>query len=134
MNRITLLGNSGADAEVKQSAVGTAYCSFTLATSERQKDGTFTSTWHRVKMFGKMASLAGPMIKKGSKVLVDGKMQYSEYTGKDGIKKNSAEVMAFQVFVIQKDVERSSAYSSGHTPEPGSESVNEQFPEMDIPF
>jgi single-strand DNA-binding protein len=112
MNRITLIGLSGADAELKQSQNGKPYCMFSIATSEKQQDNTYATTWHRIKMFGKTAETHAPQIKKGSKVFVEGKMQYSEYTDKNGNKKSSADVMAFQVGVIMKEPIQQDAYAN----------------------
>jgi single-strand DNA-binding protein len=102
MNQIILVGKSGKDAELKRSEKGTAYCFFSIATSEFLKEkNEYESTWHFVKMFGKTAEAQAPMIKKGTTVFVQGKIKKEKYKDKTGVDKENTVVMAGQVHVIQ---------------------------------
>lgn len=120
MNRATLIGNAGSDAELKYTQNQTAVCSFSLATSEKIKE-EWVSTWHRIVLWGKTAEEMAPRIKKGSQLFVEGKIQNREYE-KNGQKVRTSEIIAFTVKVIEKNAQRVDIYSG------------QQMSEQDIPF
>jgi single-strand DNA-binding protein len=106
LNRVTLLGRSGADAELRKTQNGHPVLSISIATSKKKGQGEaveWISTWHKVVIWGKRAEALAPVIKKGSMVLVQGELQSREYQDKDGNKRVSIEVVATEaVEVIQK--------------------------------
>ena len=87
--KMIIVGNASKDAEVKQSEGKVAYADFTLAVS-RTKDQT---TFFPVRVFGKLAE-GCENVKKGVKVLVDGKLDISEYTDKEGQKRTCLRILA----------------------------------------
>lgn len=97
VNKCILIGNLGADPEVRYMPNGNAVCNVTLATSDSWKDKQtgeqHTRTeWHRVSLFGKVAEIAGQYLRKGSKVYIEGRLQTREWE-KDGIKRYTTEVI-----------------------------------------
>lgn len=105
--RITLAGNLGADPTMKFTPDGKAVTTFSVATSAR-KDET---VWFRVSVWGAQAETAEKYLKKGAKVLVEGRLQADAATGsphvferKDGTWGASFEVTADNVrFLSGKD-------------------------------
>ena len=87
--KMIIVGNATKDAEIRQSEGKVAYADFTLAVS-RTKDQT---TFFPIRVFGKLAE-ACENVKRGVKVLVDGKLDISEYTDKEGQKKITLRVLA----------------------------------------
>jgi single-strand DNA-binding protein len=87
--KLILVGNTTRDAEVKQPEGKTAYADFTLAVSRTKEQTTFFP----VRVFGKRAE-ACERIKKGAKVLVEGRLDISEYTDEEGQKKMTFRVLA----------------------------------------
>lgn len=85
MNQILLIGNAGRDAEFKQSKSGSPFTSFNLATSENYKnkagDWVSDTTWHKIKIIGRNAERAASTIKKGDKILIEGKLESYEKEG-----------------------------------------------------
>ena len=80
VNKVILLGNLGADPDVRYTPDGgTAICTLSLATSRRYKnrDGQFTeeTEWHRVVLFGRTAEIARDYLKKGRSVNVEGRLR-----------------------------------------------------------
>lgn len=80
VNKVIILGNLGKDPEVKYMPSGNAVASFSLATDESYTDKSTgqkiqKTEWHSIKMFGKLAEIAGQYLKKGSKVYIEGKLQ-----------------------------------------------------------
>ena len=79
---------------------------FSLATEESYKDqkGEWQSVtdWHRCVAWGKQADLIEQHVDKGTPLIVEGKMKYRKYTGKDGVERQSAEVVIGTVHLLQK--------------------------------
>lgn len=97
MNQVYLVGNAGADAEVK-SVNGKTLTKLRLATTERYKSGgedKKETTWHAITCWGDTGEAAS-QIKKGDRVIVTGKISVREYE-KDGEKRKSHEIVAFNV-------------------------------------
>lgn len=103
MNKAIILGNLGKDPELKYLASGVAVCNFSVATSEEWKDGEGNkqerTDWHNVVAFRKLAEISGEYLKKGSKVLVEGKIQTRSYE-KDGEKRYATEIVADSVIFL----------------------------------
>ncbi len=86
LNRITLIGNLGKDVELIKSN-DKHYCRLAIATSENYYVGGVpkeVTTWHNITLWDKHADYAVQHLKKGAKVLVDGKMVARTYEDKDG--------------------------------------------------
>lgn len=94
VNRVTLLGNIGKDAE----KVSENVTKFSLATTEYWKDKATgerksKTEWHRIVVLGLLAPVMADLCKSGKKAYVEGKMQTSEWTTKEGEKRYSTEVV-----------------------------------------
>jgi single-strand DNA-binding protein len=98
MNTITVSGNVGRDPELKYSASGTAVVKFSVADTTGKDDNKKT-VWHDVVVFKEQAENVAASIKKGSRVIVTGRLDKSDYTGKDGVKKQRVEIIADDVSI-----------------------------------
>jgi len=98
LNRVILLGNLGADPELRMTGGGTAVLKLRLATSEsyldRNKQRQERTEWHRVVVWGRRAEGLGKVLGKGDRILVEGSLRTSSYDDKDGNKKYTTEVIA----------------------------------------
>jgi single-strand DNA-binding protein len=98
VNKAILIGNLGADPELRYTPTGQAVSSFSLATTDRYKDKNGTqqsrTEWHNVVCWGRLAEIAKDYLKKGSPVYIEGRIQYRSYDDKDGIKRYRTEVVA----------------------------------------
>ena len=112
MNKIYLLGNVGQDAELKNQ-----WLNFSLATSKKikasQTDWRTDTQWHRCKMWGERAQKLQQYILKGTKLLVEGEVQYSEYTKKDDTKGYSTDIFVHNVEFASKAQQNPTQQSSG---------------------
>lgn len=98
VNKVILIGNLGADPELKTLSGGSVTCRLSVATSRSWKnkntDELETETeWHRVTVWGKTAEHCNNYLSKGRSVYVEGRLRTSSYE-QDGIKKWSTEVVA----------------------------------------
>jgi single-strand DNA-binding protein len=102
-NRITLIGNVGQDPQSKTLDNGTKTTSFTLATSETWKDKQGNkqeeTQWHTVKLWRGLAEVAEQYVKKGTKLMIEGKVIYRSYE-KDGETKYFTEIVAKEMKML----------------------------------
>lgn len=99
VNKVILIGNLGADPEVRYTQSGTAVANLRIATSERWKDRQSgelqeRTEWHRVVLFGKLGEIANEYLKKGSQVYIEGRIQTRKWQGQDGQDRYTTEVVA----------------------------------------
>lgn len=104
VNRVTLIGNLGRDAEIRNTTSGAQIASLRLATTDRRKgaDGSWQdhTEWHSVVCFDKLATLMERFGKKGKQLYVEGRIQTREYTDKDGQKRWSTEIIAGEIRLL----------------------------------
>ena len=110
INKITLIGNVGKDAELKKTQ-NSGYARFTLATSSNYKNNAGEwvkeTEWHNIKVWGLTAERAVQMCKKGKLVYVDGKLISYEHEGR-----RLWEVKADAFRVLTKDASQTEHPSS----------------------
>lgn len=98
VNKVILIGNLGADPEVRYMPNGNAVANLRIATSESWRDKATgeqheRTEWHRVALFGKLGEIAGQYLRKGSKVYIEGKLRTRKWQGQDGQDRYSTEVV-----------------------------------------
>jgi single-strand DNA-binding protein len=84
-HRTIIEGFLGRDPEMRFTGTGDPICKFSVAVTEKGKNGTEETTWYPVVIFGKQAESAGEHLRKGSGVLIEGRIKTNEYD-KDGQK------------------------------------------------
>jgi len=101
VNKVILLGNLGADPELKSTPSGQSVCSLRIATSEKYKDKDGNqqekTEWHKVVVWGKLADLVNQFCKKGKQIYLEGKLQTRKWQDKDGKDQYTTEVVAENV-------------------------------------
>ncbi len=106
LNRVFLLGNLGADPELKMTGNGQAVLKMRLATTEsyldRNKARQERTEWHSVTLWGKRAEALAKFLTKGSRLFVEGGIRTSSYDDKDGNKRYRTEVVASNVILAGK--------------------------------
>ena len=102
LNKVMLLGNLGADPELRMTPNGTAVLKLRLATSEsfldREKQRQERTEWHSVVVWGRRAEALAKILTKGSRVFVEGGLRTSSYE-KDGLKRYRTEVNATNIIL-----------------------------------
>lgn len=120
INKVIIVGNLGADPETRYTGSGTAITTLSIATTEQwtsKQTGEPQShtEWHRVKLFGKLAEIAGEYLKKGRQVYVEGSLRTDKYTDKDGIERYTTNVIANEMQMLGGQPSEGNARSSyGH--------------------
>jgi single-strand DNA-binding protein len=102
LNKVMLFGNLGADPELRAIASGGHVLSFRVATTEvwfdKQQQKQERTEWHQVALFGARAEPLARLLHRGSRVLVEGRLQTTSYE-KDGSKRYKTEVIATDLFL-----------------------------------
>lgn len=97
VNKVILIGNLGADPELRYTASGTAVAKFRIATNEvyndRQGNRQERTEWHRITAWGKLAEICGQYLSKGRQVYIEGRIR-SDTWEQDGVKRYSYEIVA----------------------------------------
>lgn len=104
MNKVILLGNLGADPELRHTQNQTAVCNFNIATTESWNDAQGAkqekTEWHRIIVWSKLAENCAKYLAKGRAVLVEGKLQTRKWTDKDNIERYTTEIVANNVTFV----------------------------------
>jgi single-strand DNA-binding protein len=105
VNKVILVGNLGADPDVRYTAGGGAITTIKVATSESWKDKQTgeqqeRTEWHRVKFFGRLAEIAGEYLKKGRQVYIEGSIRTDKYTDKEGVERYATDIIANEMQLL----------------------------------
>ncbi|GGW66664.1 single-stranded DNA-binding protein [Alishewanella tabrizica] len=105
INKVILIGNLGADPEVRYMPQGGAVANMTIATSESWTDKATNerkeqTEWHRIVIYQRLAEIAGEYLRKGSKVYIEGKLKTRKWTDKDGVERYTTEIVANELQML----------------------------------
>ncbi len=105
LNKVMLIGNLGADPEVRYMPTGGAVVNITLATSMRWKDKQSgerkeETEWHRVVFFNRLAEVVGEYLKKGSQIYVEGRLQTRKWQDQNGQDRYTTEIVASEMHML----------------------------------
>ncbi len=105
VNKVTLIGNLGADPEVRYTAGGSAVANVRLATAESWRDKETgdqqeRTEWHRVVFFSRLAEIVGEYLKKGSQVYIEGRLQTRKWQDRDGNDRYTTEIVANEMQML----------------------------------
>jgi len=141
INKVILIGNLGADPEIRYTQNGTPVANFNVATSEtwRGQDGNKEehTEWHKIVVWRKLAEVCGEYLNKGSKVYIEGKIRTRKWQDKDGNDRYTTEIEARDVqFLTPKGGVSSSGAGVDSSGYEQSQSYHEPPPGVgdDVPF
>lgn len=122
MNKVFLVGNLGADPELRSTNNGISVCTFRIGVSRRFKDanGETQTDWINIVAWRQLGELCAKYLAKGRKVAVAGALQSRNYEDKTGAKRVAYEVVA-------DDIEFLTPRGEGSTPSSSGSSLHETF-------
>jgi len=105
VNKAIIVGNLGADPEVRFTTGGTAVANFSVATNEKWKDKSTgedkeKAEWHNIVAWDKLGEICGEYLKKGSQVYIEGKIQTRKWEDKEGVKRYTTEIIAYKMEML----------------------------------
>ena len=143
LNKVILIGNLGKDPELKTTPSGMAVAHFSLATTENWKSAAgekqSKTEWHNIDVWGKQAEVAAKYLTKGKQVMIEGRIQYREYTDQAGVKKMATSIRCDN-FVMLGSMGEGGATSKPAAQKPAAQDDYEAPPVMggnyddDIPY
>ena len=122
LNKVTLIGNLGADPEVRYMPSGSAITTIRLATTSRWKDKQSgekkeSTEWHRVVFFNRLAEVAGEYLKKGRQVYVEGHLRTQKWQAQDGQDRYTTEIIATEMHMLGSRSGGTSSFGGDQTPD-----------------
>lgn len=104
VNKVILVGNLGADPEVKFLGSGTQVANFRIATTENRVNRTgekvSVTEWHRIVAFGRLAEICGQYLNKGKQVYIEGRLRTRQWEDKEGNRRYTTEIIASQMQML----------------------------------
>ena len=139
VNKAILIGNLGADPEIRYTQSGTQVATFRIATTERWKgqDGQMqeNTEWHRIVAWARLAEICGEYLNKGSRVYIEGRIQTRKWQDQNGNDRYTTEIVAREMKMLSpRGGESSESFGGGSTqesfpePPPGYGGVGEDVP------
>ncbi len=127
VNKVILIGNVGADPEVRHLENGVSVANFNLATSETFKDRKTgerreQTEWHRVVVWRGLAEVVEKYVRKGSKLFIEGRLRTRKWE-KDGIDRYTTEIYADNMTMLDR-----AGNDGGQAPQPRSQPATEAAP------
>ncbi len=145
LNKASLIGNLGADPEVRSTNSGTKVATLSIATSRqwtsRSGEKEEKTEWHRVVCWDKLAEICEQYMKKGDRVYAEGRIEYRQWEGQDGQKKYTTEIRALEIIMLGGGGGGRESYSAA--PAASASSPNPEYSEFsnksvagedDLPF
>lgn len=141
VNKVILVGNLGADPELRYTPAGSPVATFNVATSEtwKDKDGNAQerTEWHRIVVWNKLAEVAGEYLKKGSQVYLEGRLTTRNWQDKDGVKRYTTEIVAQTFLMLGRKAEGGAGREPAEAPPEPDEAAagpSSKVTEEDLPF
>ena len=104
INKVILIGNLGADPELRYTQSGSPVCSFRIACSEKYKDASGNmqenTEWVPIVAWGKLAEICSQYLHKGSRVYIEGKLQTRKWQDNNGVDRYTTEIIAKEMKML----------------------------------
>ena len=103
LNKVMLIGNVGNDPDIRATSSGNQVGKLSLATNRQWKDASGQqkekTEWHRLTFFGRLVDIVDQWVKKGDRLYVEGRVEYSE-TETDGQKKYWTDIVVTEMVML----------------------------------
>ena len=112
LNKVILIGNLGADPEIKEMGDGTKMAKFSIATTEkytnREGQPVSNTDWHNIVLWRRTAEIAEKYLQKGDSVCIEGKLKTRSWEDENGVKKYATDVQGDSMTMLGSKRETSS--------------------------
>lgn len=139
LNKATLIGNVGGDPDIRTTASGTRVAKLSLATSrsfpDRSGQQQERTDWHRLTIFGRLVDVVEQWVKKGDRLYVDGRIEYSQSTDPQGTTRYWTDIIVDQMIMLGSSGARDGGGEPAHAPDGQSRPAPPiAEPDDDLPF
>ena len=138
VNKVILIGNLGADPEVRQLNDGSTVCNLRIATTDKWKDKVSgepkeATEWHRIVLYRRLGEIAGQYLRKGSSIYIEGRLRTRKWSDRDSVERYTTEIEATEMKMLGGRQDREPIPTEMPTVQPISQSI--AYPVDDeIPF
>ena len=135
VNKVIIVGNLGADPEVRQFGNGGSVTNITVATSEQWSDKQTgqkkeTTEWHKITLFNRLGEIAAQYLRKGSKVYIEGSLRTRKWQDKNGQDRYTTEVRADQMQMLDSNQgQANTGYQQPVQQQPAQQTHQQQQPQ-----
>lgn len=139
INKAIIVGNLGADPEIRYTQNGSPVATFNVATTERWRDKENnqqeSTEWHRIVAWRKLAEICGEYLHKGSRVYIEGKIQTRKWQDQSGNDRYTTEIVAREMKMLDRR-ESGAGSSAGASQDRSSSEPSSSYHDMgdDVPF
>ncbi len=132
INKVILIGNVGADPEVRTLESGVKVARVRMATTERiysreRQESSEHTEWHSITLWRNLADVADRFVRKGSQIYVEGALRTREWTDQQGVKHFATEIVANDLKLLGRKPEGAApATGGGYSSSPASSSTQHQ--------
>jgi len=113
VNKVILVGNLGADPDMRQTSSGDPVCTLSVATSEKFKNRNgelqTTTEWHKIVLFRRLAEIANQYLRKGSSAYFEGQLKARKWTDKNGNERYTTEIEVNELKLLDRQDSQSEA-------------------------
>ena len=117
LNKVILIGNVGAEPEIKQTASGTKFAKVSLATNrvynDRNGQRQEKTEWHRLTFWDRMAEIVEQYVHKGDRLYVEGRIEYSQTEDEQGGTRYWTDIIAREMILLGQGGGASEGFSPG---------------------
>ena len=135
LNKVMLIGNLGADPEIRYTPSGAAVANFNMATraqwTTKEGEKQDRTEWHRIVAWRRLGEICGEYLHKGSLVYIEGRLQTRSWEDRDGNKRYTTEIVAQGMQMLDRAGQSAEALSTDER-FPTEEPLD--VPDDDIPF
>jgi single-strand DNA-binding protein len=135
LNKVMLIGNLGADPEIRYTPSGAAVANFNMATkaqwTTKEGEKQDRTEWHRIVAWRRLGEICGEYLHKGSLVYIEGRLQTRSWEDRDGNKRYTTEIVAQGMQMLDRAGQSAEAVSTEER-FPTEEPLD--VPDDDIPF
>lgn len=136
INKAIIIGNLGADPEIRYTQSGSQVATFNVATTERWRDQSGTmqesTEWHRIVAWQRLAEICGEYLHKGSRVYIEGRIQTRKWQDQSGNDRYTTEIVAREMKMLDRRESGSGGMGSQDSgtsePPPYGSSMGEDVP------
>jgi single-strand DNA-binding protein len=136
INKAIIIGNLGADPEIRYTQSGSQVATFNVATTERWRDQSGTmqesTEWHRIVAWQRLAEICGEYLHKGSRVYIEGRLQTRKWQDQSGNDRYTTEIVAREMKMLDRRESGSGGMGSQDSgtsePPPYGSSMGEDVP------
>ncbi|MYG81440.1 MAG: single-stranded DNA-binding protein [Gemmatimonadetes bacterium] len=141
LNKVTLIGNTGGDPDVRSTASGGRVAKLSLATSRQFTDRSGQqqerTQWHRLTVFGRLVDVVEQWVKKGDRLYIEGRIEYSQTQDEQGGTRYWTDIIVNEMIMLGsggpgRGAPEPAGHSGGYRAPAPQTPISE--PEDDLPF